>query len=204
MAQIQPSSYYFSFYDNQNFDRIFYGRLSSHRCTYTKANHQQCKRRAVIGFEYCSTHLPMAKHLQIRESTIENAGKGLFAYLENAPNNSIVFRNGDTICQYNGEHISRQELMNRYQGKTAPYAFQLNQNEMIDSALDRGIGSLANTKANHNNARFSINNQNHTVSIKATKNIRNNEEIFIPYGRSYHFPQQENVHYYSKPYPSQY
>jgi len=203
MAQVKPSSYYFSFYDDHH-DRIFYGRLSSHRCSFIKTNHQQCKKRSVIGFEYCTSHLTKAKHLQIRKSTIPNAGKGLFAYLENSPNNSIVFRNGDTICQYNGEHISREELMNRYQGKTAPYAFQLNQNEMIDSALDRGIGSLANTKANHNNARFSINNQNHTVSIKATKNIRNGEEIFIPYGRSYRFPQQEPFDYKTKPYPSLY
>jgi hypothetical protein len=76
-----PSSYWFSFYDADG-DRIFHSRMFSGRCESVKANGQRCKRRCVIGVEYCNTHLPKEKKLQIRQSNIANGGKGLFAHQE--------------------------------------------------------------------------------------------------------------------------
>ncbi len=142
----KPSSYYFSFYDN-HFDRIFYGRLLSGRCLANTVKGVRCKRRCVIGFEYSRDHLVTEKWLQIRRSTIEGAGLGLFAHEENAPPNTIVFEKGDTICQYNGEHLSRDEIIGRYANFTAPYGLGLSANEFIDGAIERGIGSLANNNS---------------------------------------------------------
>ena len=74
MEQFNPASYYFSYYSPEH-DRIFYARMYSSRCKAIKANGQQCKRKCVIGFEYCSTHLPMELGLTIKKSTLQNAGE---------------------------------------------------------------------------------------------------------------------------------
>jgi len=99
----QPSSYYFTYYDN-HFDRIFYGRLLSGRCMANTVKGVRCKRRCVIGFEYCRDHLVTEKCLQIRRRRWSR----LFAHEENAPPNTIVFEKGDTICQYNGQHLNER------------------------------------------------------------------------------------------------
>jgi len=65
---------------------------------------------------------------------------------------------------------------------------------MIDGALERGVGAFANTFPHHNNAYFSPSPQHHTITIKANKNVRNNQEIYVGYGNTYHMPQQEQIH----------
>jgi hypothetical protein len=196
-------SYYFSFYNNQ-FDRIFYSRMYADRCEYIKKNGERCKRRCCIGIEYCTTHLPMHLHLKIKKSTIPNAGLGLFAYQENSQPNQIVFRKDQKICNYKGEILTAEQINERYHNFTAPYTVGLSRNEFIDASLERGVGSTANTKTQHNNATLSIDNRNHRVSIKASRNIRQGEEIFLAYGNRYHLPHVEGVHYYTKKYATKY
>ncbi len=177
IARDGPSSQYFKFYVNDELQ--FYLRLDARRCRGTSRNGQQCRRSTVIGCPFCRDHLKSAKHLEIKPSTIPNAGLGLFAY---HPAQDIVFREGDTIVRYEGEAISRAELQDRYGDKTAPYAFSLSTNRAIDAAGHRGIGSLANRAppASRNNATFTS-----TGLVKATRNIRHGQEIFLAYGPSY-------------------
>jgi len=201
--EIAPSSYYFSFYDPQ-FNRIFYSRMMSGRCRAMTKRNTHCRKRCCIGIEYCFTHLPIEKSLQIRESTIPNAGLGLFAHRENGLPNQIVFRTNQTIIPYEGEVINRDELINRYGEFTAPYGLQTYQNEYVDSALRRGVGSIANKNTGNNNCRFSIDNRNRRAVLKATRNIRQDEEIFVGYGNQYRLPHEEGVHYYTKKYPTMY
>ncbi len=195
--------YYFSFYDPHH-DRIFYDQIKTHQCLFIKKNNERCKKNCVLPFEYCYSHLPIKLNLQIRKSTIPNAGKGLFAYKPYSNPNDIVFKKNQKICNYNGDHINLNELNARYGNYTAPYAVKISNNEFIDSALERGVGSFANTKNNHNNAEFTISYQHHTASLKAKRNIRNNEEIFLGYGRAYRMPNVEHVRYYTKPYSTKY
>jgi hypothetical protein len=173
---------YFTFkIDNQI---TFRTQVQSLQCQDTAKTGKQCKRRSVIGSPYCSAHLAYKHHLKIEESNITNAGKGLFAVdpLSSNPND-IIFKKGSNIVEYTGEIINGEELNDRYQDKTAPYTVQLNKDKFIDGAKIRGVGSLANTKPNHNNATISV--YRSKASIKASKNIKNGDEIYLSYGRSY-------------------
>lgn len=42
------------------------------------------------------------------------------------------------------------------------------------------------------------------ASIKATRNIRQDEEIFISYGSRYRMPEFEDIRYYTKSHPTKY
>jgi hypothetical protein len=98
-------------------------------------------------------------NLEIKESTIENAGLGIFAYKpannrQNGNNIPVFSPNGNgvnskkIINEYIGEIVTEEELENRYGGDdfTAPYAYRFSaaRDELIDPALIRGVGSLAN------------------------------------------------------------
>jgi len=185
--------------NNQN---AFSCILNSTQCTATSnTSGNRCKRKCIIGFEYCPIHLLYLKHLKIKDSLIPNSGKGLFVCNKSVGPNDIVFRKDDVICDYKGETINNAIRQQRYNGKNAPYAIELSNNNIIDCACKRGIGSLINTSPGHNNASFSINNQQHTVRIKATKNIRNNTEIYLSYGSSYRF-NDGSTHITKNYYPS--
>lgn len=186
---LKDSSYYFSYY-NANNERVFYSRMFSGQCSFFKKNGERCKRRCVIPFEYCASHIQPAFNVSIRPSTIPEAGKGLFAD-NGTDDNSIVFKKNDVILQYFGEFLTRQELNDRYRDGTAPYAISLNNNKFVDSALLRSTSSIANTKRNNNNSSFSISNSTNSIKIKATKNIRNKQEIFVSYGNQYNFPNED-------------
>lgn len=201
--EIAPSSYYFSYYDPQ-FNRTFYSRMMSGRCRANTKRGPQCKKRCCIGIEYCRSHLPIVKHLQIQKSTIPNAGLGLFAHRENAVPNAIVFKKNQTIIPYEGEIIDAEELIDRYGQYTAPYGLQIYNDEYVDGALRRGVGNIANQRPNHNNCRLVMDHRNHRAVLKATKNIRQDQEIFCDYGDDYHLPEDEGFHYYTKPYPTMY
>ena len=177
-----PKKFIYKINNQQTFSCI----LNSTRCTaisHTTGN--RCKRKCIIGFEYCPIHLLYLKHLKIKDSLIPNGGKGLFVCDKSVGDNDIVFRTNDIICDYKGENIDNNVRQQRYNGRNAPYAVQLSNNKIIDCACKRGIGSIINTFPGHNNASLVINNQHNTVRIKANKNIRNNTEIYLSYGNSY-------------------
>jgi len=136
-----------------------------------------------MGTPYCWIHRKSTEHLIIKDSTIPHAGKGLFACNPSIPDNDIIFRNGDIICEYDGDIITEHILNMRYHSYTAPYGTSLNNHMYEDGALHRGIGNFAN-HSTQPNARLSIK-RNNTAQLVATKNIRNNHEILINYGRSY-------------------
>ena len=127
---------------------------------------------------------------------IPNAGKGLFVFNPSVAPNDIVFRKGDKICNYNGELIDETELNRRYGDTTAPYAIELQKKQYSDAAIVRGLGSMLNhnTKAK-TNVRFSIKRDNSDITIIASKNIRNNTELFVHYGKNYKMNEKDVVTY---------
>ena len=175
---------YFTFKINN--ETLFRAKLHSIQCEANTKAGIRCKRKCVIGSPFCNVHLKYDHDLQIKKSLIPNAGKGLFAIDPHDKNgHEVIFKKGDTIANYNGEIIDRNELINRYGDgeETAPYAIQISQNRFEDASIIRGIGSLANTKANHNNSTISL--SRGFARLKATKNIRNGDEIYLSYGRAY-------------------
>jgi len=111
-----------------------------------------------------------------------------------AGNNDIIFRTGDVICQYNGQVINAQQRTARYGNKTAPYSVEVNNTCSIDSACKRGVGSIASNNAGNNNAKLAVDRTNKRASLKATKTIRNNTEIFLSYSSSYIMHQNGVYH----------
>jgi SET domain-containing protein len=93
--------------------------------------------------------------------------------------------------------MDADELNERYNMFTAPYAVQTgNRDEYIDSALERGVASLANTgiqKANCNCELFS-DVRNHRVIIRAIRPIRQDEELLLYYGRMFRLDEPTRYH----------
>ena len=165
----------------------FQCQLVSEQCSSKCKNGEPCKRRVVMGLPYCWNHLLLNKHLRVQKSTIPNGGKGLFVINKKINNNTILFRKGDRIIEYSGEIIDDEELDRRYKDEAAPYTLEVEPDINIDCACARSAGGIANTKPSHNNAVFRLDEQSrqHKVYLVATKNIRNNSEVFVSYGRTY-------------------
>ena len=190
-----PKKFVFSVNDHQRFE----GKLHTGRCSGTTKTGERCKRNCIIGFEYCYLHLEKEQQLRIKDSTIPQADKGLFAMNKNKDDDEIIFRAGDTITRYNGQVITQQQRRQRYGNKTAPYAVNVG-NKVIDAALKRGVGSLANTRPSKNNATLSVYTRNNQpfASIKATKTIRNGDEIFNSYGGMQYKLNERGVYFATK------
>jgi SET domain-containing protein len=118
-------------------------------------------------------------------STIPQAGKGLFVLDKKQPIGTVLIKKAQTVCPYGGELIDKDTLEKRYGNKTAPYAVQLSKTSFRDGGCARGVGSLLNHDSRRANVTFSVNQNSKTVSIKATRNLKNGEELFINYGREY-------------------
>ena len=167
----------------------FDGKLKTVRCSQMKKDETQCKNKVTIGVSVRHIHNKTKYNVRKRKSLIEEAGLGLFAFDPKLAKDSksIVFRKGDKIVPYEGEIIDKDELEDRYDITTAPYTVLVKKDKYIDSALVRGIGSLINHMPKKKNCKFSVSHVKGTVNIIATKNIRNNDEIYLSYGRQYKF-----------------
>ena len=87
-----------------------------------------------------------------------------------------------------GEHINKNSLTQRYDSHTAQYGLKLSENKYEDGALHRGIGTIPNhTTSRFKNAKLVAGriDGKPSAKVKAIKNIRNNKEIFVNYGKDY-------------------
>lgn len=171
----------------------FRTNLESIRCKDKLKNGAQCKKRTVMGSSHCYLHLLYKHSLRIKQSELLNSGLGLFAMDPmNSDGNAIIFKKGATIIEYDGEIIDLEELESRYDDKTAPYTVKISKDVYEDGAKFRGVGTLANTYAGHNNATLSV--YRGRAKLKATKNIRNGDEIYLSYGRAYQLNEPDVEH----------
>lgn len=169
----------------------FQGNLETIRCAEMKPDGARCKCKCAIGTPFCHVHLKYIHHLQIKPSTIQGAGKGVFAVGKDA----IIFRNGDPIISYDGQHVTRHTLEERYGPNTAPYGVEtgVSGEKIEDAALRRGAGAVCNHATGHKvNARIRWSTARHQHEIVATKIIRNGAEVFVNYGQQYHFDEGTN------------
>lgn len=142
-----------------------------------------------LGVPFCSVHNAVKYGVRIKQSTIPNAGKGLFATRDVCKDS--------WICPYVGEVLSMRRFNKRYPGSmTAPYAILLPGpgGGAVDAACTRGIASLANARFKKDgtvaslalhNCKFSHRSVGDGIPgiwLKATKQIRNGEEMFAYYG----------------------
>ena len=160
----------------------FYGYLQGQVC-----NHPGCSVHVTLGVPLCPTHWKTVHNLEVRDSLISHAGKGLFATNTTIRRRTPVFKEGDIIVEYTGEQCSEPEIEERYpEDSTAPYAvrYHPDDNVFIDAALLRGIGAFANSGSPGfpANARFyDVNDGAKKVYIAATRHIYHDNEIYMQY-----------------------
>lgn len=172
---------------------VFYSRgYEEFRCPIEirSCSHHGCNILSDIGFEFCRTHLETDMHLQIKPTSLPGGNfLGLFASDGTNNTNTVVFKkgkkgakHGDFITAYNGEILTIDEMFDRYRGRIAgPYCAHLNEDNVIDSACLRGVGSMINHKTVSGGANARIYIYRNEIRIAATKDIKNGDEIFINY-----------------------
>ncbi len=127
-----------------------------------------------------------ASNVKVDHSTIPGAGLGVFTTRARSKNENIVL--------YTGQFIQSDTPL------SGPYMFAVTSTQYIDGVHpDIGIGRFVNccrpiNKAKlglkGNNARFVINQRSKQVWIRATRALKENEEVFVSYGCSYRcFPE---------------
>jgi len=174
---------YFHFEADEDFK--YDAKLKTKQCAYVKQNNRLCRNRITIGIPFCWLHSKYELNIVKKKSLIPNAGVGLFSFDNEKGNNEIVFKNNEYICPYAGEIINTETLEDRYDEYTAPYAVYVKINKYSDAAKNRGIGSLINHSPRKVNCKIAVSHRYNTINIVATKDIKNNKELYLDYGEDY-------------------
>ncbi len=125
----------------------------------------------------------MHSDLLVKKSTLPGAGKGLFAKRE--------IKKGERVVEYIGEIITEAELDRRAEKDVYGYSFYINKRKCIDAYYtpnelaryaNDALG-LRRKKGLKNNSCYVI--YRNSGWIKAEKNIKPGEEIFVSYGAEY-------------------
>jgi len=116
------------------------------------------------------------KDFEIRTSTIEGAGRGLFA--------KVAINEGDTIGYYTGKPMSEEEF-HREDRPFNAYVLWVCRTCIIDG---EGEGSNYTRFINHSddpNAFLVVSSRWKTARFEALREIKPGEEIFFNYGEDY-------------------
>ena len=191
-----------------NLRTIFRGEVQQATC-----RGPNCTTPTCIGFEYCNPCLQPLLHLFVGPCRLNNKREtGLFANngqpvdrsvedkarrrTNGQSANPVVFQIGAEICDYRGERLpSIASMHERYGGGPGPYCFEFTRGalkgQIIDAALLRGIGSLANHgKMNvgvgvQANCELHSNDATGRVWLQAIKPILNGDQIILSYARRF-------------------
>lgn len=153
------------------------------RCIAKKTDGTQCKNNTCRQYPYCWIHLKSIDKLQVKQSTIPNANKGLF-YVGKEP-----IRPHKKITEYSAETISTQPNPN------SNYVLQVSKDKYLDAENPLNfVGRYINDKRNTNktaNTRFTRGTRIYDkhdrkyVPIYTSRTIKPNEELLINYGRRF-------------------
>jgi hypothetical protein len=187
--------YKFTFKDLEDTNNKFSCILQCSQCSYVNnKNNKRCRNKSCRGVPLCWIHLLKEKKLRIKKSSLKNAGLGLWAIDKSKKNTQNIFKKDDVIIAYVGEKTTPEILTKRYKEKTAIYAL-CESNVCVDSACVRGAASYINHSSSPQkiNVYFDIDESTNQFIIVAKKNIKNNTELFVSYGREYRM--NENIVY---------
>jgi hypothetical protein len=177
--------------ENSKTGTKFQCNIKCGRCVAINKNGTRCKRRVCMGRKVCHTHRKAGVGLEVKNSNIPNAGKGLFAARE--------FKKDSVIGVYAGEVLTLAQHSARHGANKhdhGPYSIQVG-NRVVDAACRRGLMSLANGSKSiaRANARFVDNiRPSGGINVKATKRIRVGQEIIVYYGADYFKSAKYHTH----------
>ena len=156
------------------------------RCKFIRGNGQRCKRNTCVRKDYCWQHLRAKLGVDVRPSTLPNAGMGLFAQ-KNFPKDSKV-------ASYSGQIVPAS------QAKNSQYAVAWSRGKVVNAkSTQNSVGRYANTcrgadkkkkTCKGNNVIMKRDFRRKHISLKATKKIRRGDEIFNTYGSSFRIVRQ--------------
>ena len=137
---------------------------------------RNCKSTIRRGLPYCCkrNHLQRKLGLEVKRSTIDGAGLGVFACRR--------FESGQRVCRYHSERLRKREYERRY-GKTdwqTSYLLELDE-FYVDGTYVRGVDAMINDGLSDekNNVEFL------ESGVYATRDIEIGQEIFVSYGPAY-------------------
>lgn len=127
------------------------------------------------------------KKVYVAKSTIEGAGKGLFA--------KVDIQKGEVIGEYKGEVITDEEYDRRTQEGLGNYGVDIGDGLILDCGQKMCPMGYANDayglkRVGKNNSYFIQDELR--VFVVALRDIKAGEEIFVSYGRAYWKAQREN------------
>jgi hypothetical protein len=125
--------------------------------------------------------------IEVKTSTIPNAGKGLFALQD--------FSKGDEICEFTGKEVSKEEIK-KLTGTRAEYLIGKDDGSTVDVYNSKSPAKYSNDHDGYlkatKKAGFEKKNNceimeldNGELWLIATKKIKEGDEIFCSYGSSY-------------------
>lgn len=173
----------------------FFATNFRHRLKRKKCAEHGCPVKVAIGGPYCQKHIEDAMRVRIDNSTIPDAGLGVFAVKSTKfpSRDGIVFKANDIVMQYTGELIDLNDLNRRYGKLTAPYVMELVPGKYYsDCALERNVCSLINHAPRKNANVETVTHNEMDIFIVATRDIRAGEELFYDYGKSYWATNRDN------------
>jgi hypothetical protein len=163
----------------------------SERCSATSKKGDKCKNRTLRD-GLCWVHAIKDKKLQVKDSGIPGAGKGLFAVskmptAKGGEGSEVVFKPGDVIDTYRGTTMTQEEVDRHYgQDEVAPYViYSKNQDKYIDATDPTScFARFANAAAGSGrrpNAHFEEG-ARIFPKLVATRRIREGQEVLAQYG----------------------
>ena len=156
------------------------------QCSALKKNGQRCSLNTCVQFPYCWIHLKSIDKLQIKKSTVPNAGKGLF-YVGKTDLKPKV-----RVTLYSSKEITRKDI-------EGDYVLQVSSKQFLDGKdksnfVGRYINSMKGT-GKQPNVRFgtgyriskkTVNGETrYTIPIVTIKKIKPNTELLLDYGKDY-------------------
>ena len=110
----------------------FSGPLRFFSCPFSSKDGLRCPRGSFVHAPFCRFHLRERLNLDILNSTISGAGRGLFSLIPRLK--------GDHLVDYVGECLNASELEQRYPKENVGiFALALSSSCFIDAALFRGV-----------------------------------------------------------------
>ena len=148
-----------------------------HQCEAITSKKKRCKNNTCVTSPFCAIHTQYQQGLRVKKSTIPNANLGLFT--------TVPRKKGENIVNYTGEILTQQEFEKRYPKGNAAYALQAGKHIIDAIRTDSSVGRYANHKSKTRGANAKFVASSGKARIQATKPILKNEEIFVPYGKSF-------------------
>ena len=127
----------------------------------------------------------------VKKSILPGAGKGLFTKKD--------IKKGERVVEYLGEIVTEAELDRRAEKDIYGYAFYISKKKCIDAYFTpkelaryaNDAKGLTKIKGINNNCCYVV--YKNSGWIKAEKNIKAGEEIFVAYGAEYWKDIRDNI-----------